>query len=142
MFQVKRLHQRPPPSHVNAHKPRKSIPHPPHHTRYTRTFVLRVDVPRIIGLAADIGERDRQQCQDRLVLRNSTTAVLGKSNHILLQFTRYLFCILFRGCSRLICRTSLHPQLRRPRVGVYRVVEVLGAEASEFVNTYIFLPVC
>jgi Cyclin, N-terminal domain len=54
------------PSPINTHKPRKSIPHTPHHTRYTRTFVLRVDVSRFFGFAADTGGDDRRHCQDRL----------------------------------------------------------------------------
>lgn len=54
------------PSPVNAHKSHESISHTPHYARYTRTIILKVSVPRVIGLATDTGRHDRRQRQNCL----------------------------------------------------------------------------
>jgi len=62
---VKHLHQNQHPlPRQYPQTPKKHTSHP-HHTRYTEPFVLRVDVSRFFGLAADTGGDDRRHCQDR-----------------------------------------------------------------------------
>jgi hypothetical protein len=55
-----------PPPPLIPTNPAKAYLTPPHHTRYTRTVILGVNVTRFIGLATDACGDDRRQRQDRL----------------------------------------------------------------------------